>query len=550
MKQEFKNNKKVPDEKKIRGEYYTPHQLADYIVQWALSKDIKKVLEPSCGNGNFIESILKWNILAKKTIELTAVEINESEISKAQQRFLSSENKQCIIRWINDDFFEFYSSVSDDQKFDVVIGNPPFIRFQYFDEVSRDKAFISLRKVGYKPTKLANSWNAFVQLSIELLKEDGHLAMVLPAELLQVKYSGELRSKLAYHFHSISVISFKKLVFNSIQQETILLLAEKKSAQKIKKTNIYAVELENENELKKLDLSKSCSQLSINVPAIFETKWTYFFLNPSYYEALQLARVSPSLKKMKDFASVDVGVVTGRNSFFLLSEEQVSFLKARDFVLPIIGKTSALKSIKFDLEDFAEYKKTNYSYLLNLKSKEKLPIEILNYIQLGKEKEINKGYKCSIRSKWYEVPSVYVPDAFMFRQIYLYPLIVDNRSSATSTDTIHRVRFKVNVNQSVFCAAAFNSLTLAYAEILGRSYGGGVLELEPSEAEELPVFYHDDLIIDPEKVSTLLKKGKYLEALDYVDSIILESSLGLEKSSINKIRSAWIQLRDRRKYRC
>jgi adenine-specific DNA methylase len=56
-----------------------------------------------------------------------------------------------------------------------------------------------LRQAGYKPTKLANAWVAFVQLSIELLQEGGRLAMVVPAELLQVKYTHELRDRLATH---------------------------------------------------------------------------------------------------------------------------------------------------------------------------------------------------------------------------------------------------------------------------------------------------------------------------------------------------------------
>jgi hypothetical protein len=51
----------------------------------------------------------------------------------------------------------------------------------------------------------------------------------------------------------------------------------------------------------------------------------------------------------------------------------------------------------------------------------------------------------------------------------------------------------------------FNSLTLAWAEVCGRSYGGGVLELEPREAEELPIPYSADIKIDRVKVESLLR---------------------------------------------
>ena len=48
--------------------------------------------------------------------------------------------------------------------------------------------------------------------------------MVLPAELLQVKYAKELRGYLASKYSSLSVVTFRKLLFPQIQQETILLL--------------------------------------------------------------------------------------------------------------------------------------------------------------------------------------------------------------------------------------------------------------------------------------------------------------------------------------
>ncbi len=84
------------------------------------------------------------------------------------------------------------------------------------------------------------------------------------------------------------------------------------------------------------------------------------------------------------------------------------------------------------------------------------------------------------------MPSVWVPDAFLLRQIHDAPRIVRNDAGATCTDTIHRVRVRPGVDAGVLAAASLSSLTLAFAELRGRSYGGGVLELEPTEAESLP----------------------------------------------------------------
>src|SRR4029077_12524112 len=83
---------------------------------------------------------------------------------------------------------------------DVVIGNPPFIRYQHFAEAQRTVAFKLMNQVGLHPTRLTNAWVPFVCLASLLLAPEGRLAMVVPAELLQVGYTSELRLFLSRHF--------------------------------------------------------------------------------------------------------------------------------------------------------------------------------------------------------------------------------------------------------------------------------------------------------------------------------------------------------------
>ena len=71
-----------------------------------------------------------------------------------------------------------------------------------------------------------------------------------------------------------------------------------------------------------------------------------------------------------------------------------------------------------------------------------LPDELKEDITNGEEKGLNKGYKCRIRNRCYVVPSVWVPQAFMLRQVHHYPKIILNDAAATCTDTIHRVKLR------------------------------------------------------------------------------------------------------------
>lgn len=545
----FPANKGAVDGRKLRGGYYTPVDLACFLVKWGVRQDTQRILEPSCGDGNFVVAILQhlhnhptW------TPEIVAVELQESELQEAQARAIRLGQNGTKIDWLRQDFFAAYHLLQKDGGYDLIMGNPPFIRFQHFDEDSRNLAFGHLREVGYRPTKLANAWAAFVQLSIELLRENGRLAMVLPAELLQVTYAGELRTRLAKQFRHIVLIGFKQLVFPEIQQEVVLLLAEGKGDGNGRTSDIHTIELTNGDALLNLpDLDTAVA----HEPAKHSRrgmKWTSLFLDEPAFAALDEAEQVVGLRKLGQIAEVDVGIVTGRNKFFVLEEAQRDALQAAPYTVPIIGRTAALKTTRFTQADFVDYTKQYPAYLLDLNgaSFASLPTPIKDYIQIGERENIHHGYKCRIRQRWFDVPSISIPDAFLFRQIHRYPLLTINEAGATSTDTIHRVRFKPEINRRLLASIFFNSLTLAWAEVCGRSYGGGVLELEPREAEELPIPYDAEIDIDVEKVEGLLRNGRALEALDYVDSVVLKDKFGFDAHLLKQIRCAWQQLRDRR----
>ncbi len=218
---------------KLRGGYYTPTVIAQFLANWAICSASDEVLEPSCGDGSLLEAAAQ-RLLAlgasPDTVnhQLRATELYESEAILAHQRLenlgITSQDVVTI-----SDFFS-----CDDQAWgivgrqcDVVIGNPPFLRYHSFPEDQRDRAFRLMRTAGLSPSKLTNSWVAFLVAASLRLKPNGRLAMVIPAELLQVKYAEQTRAFLARHFGAITIVTFRRLVFENIQQEVVLLLAEK-----------------------------------------------------------------------------------------------------------------------------------------------------------------------------------------------------------------------------------------------------------------------------------------------------------------------------------
>jgi len=542
----FATNKTAPTAQKLRGGYYTPVALARYLCEWAVREGGERVLEPSAGDGNFLVALSEANT-GREPLRVTAVELDAGEMRKAKAR--TSDASGIVVDWRRGDFFDQFGRLPRD--FDVVVGNPPFIRFQHFDADSRETAFDHLRRHGYRPTKLANAWSAFVQLSVEVLRPGGRLAMVIPAELLQVKYAEELRERITQMFEHVVIVTFQQLVFEGIQQEVVLLLAEGRRAAPGDHALVHTIEFADAAELFGL---RSLSDAIAHAPdkhARRDVKWTALFLPEAAFATLQGAYGSEGVVALGTLADVDVGIVTGRNSFFVIDHERAAAIQLNGFSQPLVGRTSSLRSILFKPQDFEAHSTKHPSILMNLNGVDDSEISgpLADYIRLGEEAGVHEGYKCSIRRRWYDVPSIYVPDAFLFRQIHDAPLLVANEAGATSTDTIHRVRFKRKLSARRLAAAFCNSLTFAWAEVCGRSYGGGVLELEPREAEELPVPLEAAQAINEQRLDKLLREKGVEAALDYSDPILLGDGLGLSSGDIADVRAAWVQLRDRRKNR-
>jgi adenine-specific DNA-methyltransferase len=85
----------------------------------------------------------------------------------------------------------------------------------------------------------------------------------------------------------------------------------------------------------------------------------------------------------------------------------------------------------------------------------------------------------------------------MLKRCHHYPRLVLNQAEALTTDTAYRIVPK-DITGSKLVGCFVNSLTALTAELEGRHYGGGVLELVPSEIERLliplPSSVHKSLV--------------------------------------------------------
>ena len=543
--------KPVATYQKLRGGYYTPKPIADFLARWAIQTATTTVLEPSCGDGILLESVIEALIRcgADRTTApgiVEGIELDPQEAQKASER-IRALTSTAFPRQIHvGDFFSYCQTyLFENRLFDAIIGNPPFIRYQNFPENHRAIAFYLMQRAGLHPNRLTNSWVPFLVAATLLLDEHGRLAMVIPAELLQVNYAAELRYFLSRHYTYLTLVTFKKLLFDGAQQEVVLLLGERNGNEH---TGIRTIELEGIDNLASYEYATFLGERLKEMDHSTE-KWTMYFLEEEEIHLLRSLRSNSRLTIAQNVIGVDVGIVTGLNEFFVLTEQQVEEHSLRPYTQRLVGRSAHLPGVLFSETDWvANVEKQSPAFLLRLPDVpfHSLPSEVKEYVISGEEKGLNKGYKCRIRDRWYIVPSVWIPQAFMLRQVHSYPKIILNDAAATCTDTIHRVKLRNGVPARTVAAAFLNSLTFAFSEVMGRSYGGGVLELEPNEAEKLPLPLMGADTLDLDELDKLLREGNIYAVLDITDEVLLRKGIGLSMEETRLLRIIWQKLRDRR----
>lgn len=526
---------------KLRGGYYTPEKISEFISQWAIRKKDDTVLEPSCGDGSFLGAIAeRFKVLGASGDEtrrnVIGVELYEEEAQKA--RFYGTTV-------ITSDFFTFYKNeVDGKQEFDAILGNPPFIRYQNFEEAYRKIAFSLMEKNGFHPNRLTNIWLPFLILSCKALKPGGRVGMVIPAELFQVDYAAEARLFLSSYFKKLSIVTFKKLVFDDIQQEVILLLGEKDAEEE----GIRVIELDDMQDL--ISQWHSCLD-TVEVKRLdhSQDKWVKYYLTNEELTVLSRLNNDTRITSAENLYEVNVGLVSGENTFFVINEDTCEKYGLQDSVVPIISRSDQLKGLELTEKDFDSLVENGKKVLFFEPGNH--PFEDLSehekrYILFGEQQGFNNNYKCRIRPHWYHVSYTWRADAFLIRQANLYPRMILNRKNALVTDTLHKVRFIDGVNGAEVVAAFLNSYTLALSETIGRSYGGGVLTFEPGEMRKMRIPMHCAEELNLEQMDLWQRNGEIEKILSYTDEILLRKGLGLTEYDISLLRGIWSKLRDRR----
>jgi adenine-specific DNA-methyltransferase len=532
---------------KGRGAFFTPPTICRFIADWAIRSAADDVLEPSCGEAAFlVAAAQRLSRLGQRDVRghLMGIELHGPSARDARA-VLGAQGVGANIR--TGDFFDYATRT----RVDAVVGNPPYVRYQHFNGTARAKGRGAALRQGVSLSALASSWAAFVVHAAGFLKPQGRLGLVLPAELLTVNYAAPVRSFLMQRFASVSVVLFEERVFPGVTEEVVLLLAEGSGG--TDQISLY--------QAPSLDSLSVLASLPRKTAVASDARWLTGLLDSAVSTALSglSGRPDGDFVDLAEWGDPNLGMVTGSNNFFAITEKERSDLRLRpDETLSISPPGSRhLRGLTFGKSHWRQMGGVGAPTLLFRPDPAKrLSRGATAKVARGEAVGIHLAYKCRVRHPWYSVPLTPIPDLFFTYMNHDAPRLVTNRAGVRHLNSVHGLRLRSplrRIGLDLLPLAFLNSATLLAAELVGRSYGGGILKLEPREAERMPV-PSPGLVLSVgatlrglrAPVARALGRADLDAAISMVDDALLSEALGRSTREIRGFRDARLALFSRR----
>jgi adenine-specific DNA-methyltransferase len=501
----------IESDERIRslGSYYTPATTATALAGWAIRTGDEVILEPSAGAGALLRAAFARSESLRNMCSAHAFDIDPNAIR--QLRSLAKPE----ITVFQKDFLSECPAVQP--KFDLVLANPPFNRNHSLSPKLRNE----LRK-RFAIKGAVGLWVYFLLHSISFLKGGGRVASIVPRSILFTAHGEAFLQRLCEHFSVVGVyeLSSKPQWSNFADEDGAVVLAD---GYLVGKSETYVKGVLTDQGATEELLADDC---------------------PTYQE---LFRRTVPLDKL---AILSIGVVTGKNQVFLMTEnERVSAKIAATDVRAVVSRRKQIRGITVTVEEISALAKEGQKTWLLAPTELTKPVE--KYLERITKSERKSVVWFKKRTPWWKVQIAERYDAVFTYMNDTGPRIVRLETGVSCTNTLHRIAFRSEVSADEEISAVLTPISTfgqLAAEKMGRSYGGGVLKFEISEAKRFPILtgtqFTMDLLL---RVDGMLRIGEVEAATQTVDTAFMpgifgkdwisaQAALSQELSKLRKLR--------------
>ena len=462
------------------GQFFTPPDVAAFMVRYGIDGGIKTMLDPACGLGVFIDKMLE--LYGKKCDNIIGIDKDPSMVNACHLEVNTRHKKQAdCVTLQNED----YLLTGDVKKVDFLVCNPPYINFHDFDRNLISKI---RHDFGVKFSMLTNIYTLFMVKAKHSVKDGGRVAFITPSEFFYTGYGKTLKRFLLENFTIDSFITFDfdSTVFDdALTTATISLMVNKKPEDghrvRFVKTNGSL------NGIMKM--SRGSKKHGVHINKIRQdaidpdVKWQSYFADADIS-----ALMTKSFVPLRDIARVKRGIATGSNTFFTLSDEEKQYWDIEDdFLVPVISKAVQARGYKITGDTMTNLgkngDKVHLLYCFNTPSR-----SLSKYIKHGEDEGVHNRYLCAHRSPWYSMErreaapilsTVFSRDNMRF---------IHNKADCLNLASYHGVypRFEDADTLEALLCYLNSDLCMTIQKHARREYGGGLHKFEPSDLMALP----------------------------------------------------------------
>lgn len=474
------------------GAFYTPETLANPIAAWAIRNVNDKVIEPSFGGCCFLSST--WNRLREIGCKdpfkrLYGADVDPRAFDHLRSKFGIEDTER---RFVCDDFLLTPPSSFSRSLFDVVIGNPPYIRNESLSKNKRESYRRRARELGFLIPGKPSAWAYFVLFSLLFLKKNGRMAWVLPWSLLKGVVGEYVLEALTKLFLEINIFPIESELFKGAgtNARTLVLLCD---GYKSGVDGGAGVRIWYCHDLSDFEKHLNCT--SPQRAAVVTTRNGINNRRAALEKTLARVQVRTAQKRLSDYGKVTIGVVTGDSSRFVLTQDVVNELRIpRLFVSECLLKGSYCNGLIFHKSDFRKISDSGKpSHLLVLPKQGHISALVMKHLRYDLDEEaIRQNRTFSKRDPWYSIQLPSKPHGFIRFFMQEGPLLIINKGVETATNSLYTFRLFSGVRDkkhymACMSLSVLSSLGQGYAELIATRYGPGALKLDVQDVREIPI---------------------------------------------------------------
>lgn len=447
------------------GQFFTPESVAKTLVRWAVRDSADRILDPSCGDGEFLSA----------HEHAVGIEFDPVHAEAARLRAPAA-----LVH--RSDFFAWADETHE--RFEAIVGNPPFIRYQGFSGAMRERALRQAARFGAVLTELSSSWAPFIAAACLLLKPGGRIAFVVPAEIGHATYAVPLLEALCKHFGEVLVVAVRDKLFPELSEDAWLLYASH-YGDSTDSVNLSILDAFTPTEAPpRPDRIVTLTELRS-----VRGRLRRWLLPAQVLQTYREFEEMDGVVRLGSVADVGIGYVSGANDFFHLRPSVARRLGIPNrFLRYAVRRGGSLPSAAtLTKTHVARWVAADDAVLLLRIGREQrhLPDSVRAYLDSAAGEQAREAYKCRVRDPWYSVPDVTVPDGFLTYMSGERVQVVANGADCVATNSVHVVRMKSRATFSSIQTAFDSALTRLSCEVEGHPLGGGMLKVEPREAQRL-----------------------------------------------------------------